>query len=121
MGAFLFSGFWFLYHRMYKEFIVLIVFAIVLSSITQLIGEFAKLAVEIMFSVLIALNANYWFVLSLRSKKYNLAGMAFGDDDDEVKIDVVKNLDNEIFDEKYLNPALKDKPNFLKKFFNNFS
>ena len=47
--------------------------------------------------------------------------MAFGDDDDEVKIDVVKNLDNEIFDEKYLNPALKDKPNFLKKFFNNFS
>lgn len=121
MGAFLFSGFWFLYHKMYKEFFVLIVFTIILNSLTKTLGDSNKLAIEILFIVIIAFNANYWLVQSLNDKSYKLTGMAFGRDDDEVKIDVIKNLDDEVFDEKYLNPSLKKNPNFLKKFFNNFS
>jgi hypothetical protein len=121
LGVFLFSGLWFLYHKMFKEFAVLIVVTVILQSFTALASDFDKTAIEMFFLIMIALNANYWLVQHLKRKSYDFVGMTFANNCDEARNDVVKNLDDEVFAEKYLNPRLDKKPNFLKKILRHFS
>lgn len=111
--AFFFSGLWFLYHKMWKEFAVLALINILFAVSSKISSGFDKAALEFAFIFIIALNANYWFCEKLlKTKNYEFIGLVFGDNAANAKLRFIKNLeaDHEInqteFDDSILNPKL---------------
>lgn len=84
--AFLFSAFWFLYHKMYKEFLLLIAADILFSFYADISSESDKILLQIAFAFIVALNANYLFCEHLKKKGYEFVGLFFGNSYEEAKL-----------------------------------
>jgi len=91
--AFIFSGLWFLYHKMWKEFLVLILINFAFFFLAKISSDFDKIVLEIFYLFLVALNATYWLEQHLRKKGYELAGVAFGADELSAKFNFLQNTD----------------------------
>jgi hypothetical protein len=91
-SAFIFSGLWFFYHRMWRELFALIIINIAFVSLGKILSDFDQSFLEISFLIIIALNANYWLCESLIKKNYEFAGLVFGRDLDEAKLNFITNL-----------------------------
>jgi hypothetical protein len=119
--AFLFSGLWFLYHKMWSEFFVFLLASTALSYGFEFIPEFDKFFLELAFVFIVALNANYWLCENLKNKNYEFVGLVFGGNRTEAKIRFVKNLEADVsasaieFDDSILNPKLHHQMMKLKK------
>ncbi len=81
--AFLFSGLWFLYHKMWREFLLLLLLNCFLVFLAKFLPTFSHISLEIAVALMIALNANYWLIEHLKKKNYMFAGMIFGENFDE--------------------------------------
>lgn len=94
MMAFLFSAFWFLYHKMRKEFFVLLAanFVFVFAGGMNFLSGFEEFFLQISFFFIIALNANYWLVDDLKKRGYEFVGLVFGSDAANARMRFVENL-----------------------------
>ncbi len=114
-SAFFFSGFWFLYHKMWKEFFVLAVINILFIFFAKISSDFDKASLEIAFLFIIALNANYWLCEHLKNKNYEFIGLVFGDNESSAKLRFIKNFEADYkvnpaeFDDSIMNPKLHRK------------
>jgi hypothetical protein len=121
--AFFFSIFWFLYHKMWKESFALLVVNFVFAALgtNAILSGFNKILVELLFTFVIALNANYWLVENLKTRGYEFVGLTFGDGCANAKMRFVKNLTDECksdsleFGNSIINPKLHRKLTKLKK------
>ena len=94
LTAFLFSALWFLYHKMRKEFLVLLLANIVFLYAGKLnfLSGFDKFCLEIAFFFVVAFNANYWLVDDMKKRGYEFVGLVFGSDAADAKLRFVENL-----------------------------
>lgn len=110
--AFLFSGLWFLYHKMWKEFFVLAALNILFVFFSKISSHFDRASLEIAFIFVVALNANYWYCESLKKRGYEFVGLVFGDNHASAKLRFIKNFEADYqvtadeFDDSILNPKL---------------
>lgn len=117
LTAFFFNGLWFLYHKMWREFFALILVDVALS----LFLDIDKIILQISFSAIVALNANYWLMDHLKKKGYEFVGSVFGGDVENAKLRFIRNFEGDInndvteFDDSILNPKLHRKIMKLKK------
>ena len=111
--AFFFSNLWFLYHRMWKEFLVLCVMSIFLTIFAGSWIDFDKIIMELAFALVIGLNANYWRVNHLLRKNHQFCGIIFGNNLAEAKLNLIReygdSLDVVDFDASIINPQLYKK------------
>ena len=91
--AFIFNGLWFLYHKMWKEIIALILINIAFTLFTKIFSYSDKIILELAFIFIVALNANYWLSSNLKKRGYEFIGMAFGNDILSAKFDLLRNYD----------------------------
>lgn len=103
--AFLFSGFWFFYHRMWKEMFVMIAVNFAFVFFAKLSSNLDRSLLEFAFFFLVALNANYWRVEHLKKKNYQLVGLVFGANLVDAKLHFVDGIEDE-FSEAILNPKI---------------
>ncbi|MBU6140700.1 MAG: DUF2628 domain-containing protein [Proteobacteria bacterium] len=101
--AFFFSGLWFLYHRMWKEFLVLIVVNTAFVVLAKISSGLDRALLEAAFLFLVALNANYWRCEHLKKNGYELVGLVFGANKIDAKLHFVEDLEDE-FCETILDP-----------------
>ena len=115
--AFLFGVFWFLYHRMFKEVLILIVMVFLIQQVTRISSEFDKVAIEFILATIIAFNANFWLVQKLKSSGYEFVGMTHSDNMEKAQIEAIKDLDKRVFSEKFIDPTMNKTPHILKKIY----
>lgn len=120
-AAFIFSSFWFLYNKMWKESLVLMatsIFFTVFCASGSLSG-FDETMLEISLLLIIALNANFWLAEDLKKRGYEFVGLVFGSDRVNAKMRFIKSLEGELddieFDDAIMNPKLHRKMMKLKK------
>lgn len=116
--AFFFSGLWFLYHRMWHEFFVLLLIILLFGSSNSLLSGFDKGFLQFAFFLIIALNANYWRCEHLKKNGYEFVGLVFGTDLDNAKLRFVSKYEvdeNPEFADSILNPKLHRKMMKLQK------
>src|SRR5689334_21952273 len=102
-SALFFGGFWFLYHKMWREFLVLLVISYLLVSPHDFLPRFDQVFLIIALGFMVAFNANYWFAEYLKKCGYEFIDLVPGLDCDEARFNFIKN--NELqFDESLLNP-----------------
>jgi hypothetical protein len=97
MMAFLFSAFWFLYHKMRKEFLIMLVanFVFAFAGKYNFLSGFDEVCLQIAFFLVVALNSNYWLVDDLKKRGYEFVGLVFGSDAADARMRFVKNLEDE--------------------------
>jgi hypothetical protein len=115
--AFLFSGLWFLYHRMWVEFLALILINITFAFLGNFSSDFDKIFLEVAFIFILAINANHWLCDHLRKKNYQFVGLVFGTNCENAKLRFIKNFESDSpeFDDAILNPKLYRKMTKLSK------
>jgi len=116
--AFLFSVLWFLYHKMWSEFLAILLVNFLIAYMENFSPAIDKILLEISFIFLVALNANYWLCEHLKKKDYNFVGLVFGRDQIHAKLRFLKNLkadSNPEFDYSITNPKLHRKMLKLQK------
>lgn len=91
-SAFLFSGVWFFYHKMWREFFAIILVNILFSLVAKTISDFDQIAIQCAFAVIIGLNANYWRGKNLLKKDYEFLGSILSQDDCDANLQFVKNF-----------------------------
>lgn len=93
--AFFFNNLWFLYHKMWKEFGVLLLlsFVFILLKSLGILSSSDVFLLEIVMVFMIALNFNYWLVDHLKKQGYEFVGLVFGVDEISAKMRFVKNLE----------------------------
>lgn len=104
-SAFLFSGLWFLYYRMWKDLLALIAVNFAFVFLAKISSSFDRIFLEFGFFFLIALNANYWRADHLKKKGYEFVGLVFGANQIDAKLRFVEGLEDE-FSEAILNPQI---------------
>jgi len=120
-AAFLFSSFWFLYHKMWKEFFALLATSIFLASLPKFVSlsGFDKVMLEIALLLIVALNANFWLTQNLKKRGYEFVGLIFGTDQVNAKVSFMKSLEGELetleFGDAIINPKLHRKMMKLKR------
>lgn len=99
--AFLFSGLWFLYHKMWKEFAVLIATNCALSLLIDFnfISDIDQILLNIALMFLIGFNANKWLFENLKEKGYKFSGAVLEKSCIDAKIHFVKDYANLSLDE----------------------
>ncbi len=97
LSAFLFSGLWFLYHRMWREFLVVLLVNVVITYCDKF-STFDKVFLQLSLALLIAINANQWLVDHLRKHDHTIAGFALGGDKDEAKMQFITSMKLKISD-----------------------
>jgi len=119
--AFIFNGLWFLYHKMYCEFLAIILINFSFTLFENLLSDFDILFLQISFIFIVALNANHWLSEHLKKKNYQFIGLIFGNDLVSAKLRFIKNFEQcgseELieFDDAILNPKLHRQIMKLKK------
>ncbi len=89
--AFIFGGLWFLYHKMWREFALILLLNLLIFHIPAL-SDFDKIMLEIAFNVIIAVNANYWLELRLQKKRgYKFSGMVGAANSVDAKLRLLQN------------------------------
>jgi hypothetical protein len=122
--AFLFGPLWFAYHKMFKEFLILIIINILINNFqsSNLLGNLDILLLQFGFSILIANNANFWRIQSLAHQNYQFSASIVSDSSQEALAKFIKhflssiNFDLTKFDEAIISPkayhnSLKHKKN----------
>ena len=89
--AFLFSGFWFFYHKMWKEAFFLIAINIIFALI---FNGFEQKIFEIIFIFLVAVNAKYWLNEHLKKKGYEFLGLTLGSNLTNARLKFITNLED---------------------------
>lgn len=89
--ALLFSDLWLFYHKMWREFFVLILANFFLATSFQNISGFDKFFLELALVIIVALNANYWLCEHLKKRGYEFMGLVFGHDIAHARIRFLKN------------------------------
>ncbi len=115
--ALVFSGLWFAYHKMWREFFTVILINISFSFLNMFISESDIMLLELFFVIIIAVNANYWLCKHLMQENMEYAGLAFGEDEKDVRKRFFKNWDQKTFefDDSILNPKLHNQIMKLRK------
>lgn len=119
--AFFFSIFWFLYHKMWKEALALVIVDILISILDfqGIVTGSSKILLELLFAVMIAINANYWLVESLKKRGYEFVGLIFGSNMVNAKMRFIKDLESDLdgfeFDDAIINPKTHRRLRKLKK------
>jgi hypothetical protein len=103
--AFCFNILWFLQHKMWKESAALILVNVVFIYIfkNSYFGYLNIITIEFGLSLIIALNANYWYGQSLLNNNYNFYGCAFAKNQEDAKLHFIKNC----FDSKLKNNSIE--------------
>lgn len=109
--ALFFNGLWFFYHKMWREFLVLILVNIIFATFGEVWPSFDKFFLEIALVITIAINANNWLAQHLKNNGYQFVGMFFGRDLEEAQLNFSKsyNINSAEFDDEILNPKLHRK------------
>ncbi|MBL6664775.1 MAG: DUF2628 domain-containing protein [Rickettsiales bacterium] len=115
--AFLFGVLWFLYHRMFKEVLILLLVVMLIQQIASFSSGFDDMLLELGLAVIIALNANFWLIQKLKRDGYEFVGMTKADDIEKARMEVVNDFDKKVFSDKFLDPRLDKKPHILKKIY----
>ena len=89
------NNLWFLYHKMWKEFGVLLLLSFVFMLLKSLgiLSPSDVFLLEIVMIFMVALNFNYWLVDHLKKQGYEFVGLVFGADEISAKMRFVKNLE----------------------------
>jgi hypothetical protein len=105
-AAFILSGIWFLYHKMWREVLLLILLNCALVFLGKFLSTSSATLLEIAFSFMVALNANQYFLDHLKKKNYQFVGVVFGQNLAEAKVNFMGNFkDNPtVFDDAILKP-----------------
>ncbi len=82
--AFVFSGGWLLYKKMWREFLVFLSIFLIISS--GFFSEFEVNFLNFVIAFLLGLNANYLLGNVLQMRGYKLAGVVFSDNAEIAKI-----------------------------------
>ena len=105
--ALLFSPIWFAYHRMWREFFAVIIITLIISHFAISVSPSFDAILQIILCFIIAINANYWFGEFLQKRKdYDFAGVVFGQDLAEAKMNFTHNFGIE-FDDLSFNSLSK--------------
>jgi hypothetical protein len=123
--AFFFGPFWFLYHKMLKEFLILIAVNIVFVNLSQnnFLGNIDFFILHIGFVILVAINANFWRALYLKKKNYQFSSVIISGNCDLALVKFIscfntdKNYDFAKFSDAIINPEVfynKSCLNFFK-------
>ena len=102
--AFIFSGLWFLYHKMWREALLVALLNCVFIFLGKFLSNFDYVSLEIIFAFMIAINANAWLFEHLKKKNYTFVGVIFGNNLAGARVNFLKNYgDNrEAFADKIL-------------------
>lgn len=95
-SAFLFNGLWFLYHKMWKELLAVVLINVVFAKLADFSPGFNNIFLQASLIFMIALNANYWFCQHLINKGYQFSGISFGANCDEARLNFVKNFSDDL-------------------------
>ena len=98
-SAFIFSGLWFLYYKMWKEFLALLCLNLVLTFFDKVFSGFDAAILHLMLAALIAFNANFWLENHLKKLGYEMVGSIFGESEIKAKVRLMESLKLE-FDPK---------------------
>ena len=92
--AFLFSGLWFLFHKMWLNAAVIFAINYLLQSLgnNEVLPKLDVMFLEISFLVIIAYNANHWFGEHLLRRGYKLSGFVLAANKAEARIKAVQAL-----------------------------
>lgn len=119
--AFIFSIFWFLYHKMWKESFVLFIIggAFVFFENSHILYGDNKFFIEILLDFIIALNANHWLCEHYVKKGYKFEGVVFAKNHAQARLRYVQNLDFYVkpseFSDAILDPKMHRKLMKLEK------
>ena len=110
--AFFFGPFWFLYHKMLKEFLILVAVHIVFANLSQnnFLGNIDFFVLQIGFAILVAINANFWRALYLKKQHYQFASAIISSNCDLALVKFIshfsadKNYDFTKFSDAIINP-----------------
>ena len=102
-AAFLLSGIWFLYHKMWKEFYAVMFFTIIGDILFRSLGRSEYLTIELIFFFVIAMNANYWRENDLKKKGYSLEKTVFANNENEAEIGFFSEVSTDQLDDSLLN------------------
>ena len=92
--AFLFSGLWFLFHRMWLNAATIFAINYVLQSFgeAEILSKLDLIFLELSFLIIIAYNANHWFGEHLLRQGYQLSGFVLAANKAEARIKAVQSL-----------------------------
>jgi len=113
-AAFIFWPLWFLYQKMWRELVALVVAIAILGFIPPLSAS-DKILFEIFFAFIIALNANYWYEQHLQNKGYEFLNLVISKNRDEAIFTTKEQYkeshfkNNKNFDDDFLDPKHSDK------------
>jgi hypothetical protein len=98
--AFIFTGLWFLYHRMSKEFFALLAVNLVFGLGEKIFNGFSAAMLQLMLAIVVGFNAEFWLGQHLTKRGYELVRMTFGKNEEEAKLqffcDAKLDFDHEI-------------------------
>lgn len=81
-----FTGLWFLYHRMGKEFLALLATNLAFALGEKIFIGFSAATLQLMLAIVIGFNAEFWLSQHLTKKSYELVSVAFGKNEEEAKL-----------------------------------
>ena len=92
-SAFLFNIFWFVQHKMWKEFATLLLINVIFGIVFQrgFWGGSDPFILEVGLMLIIAINAGYWYGQHLQNHNYQFFGCVFGKNRDEAKLRFIEN------------------------------
>lgn len=92
--AFLFSGLWFLFHKMWLNAATIFAINYILQSFgeAEILSNLDIIFLEFSFLIIIAYNANHWFSEHLLRKGYKVSGFVLAANKAEARIKAVQSL-----------------------------
>jgi hypothetical protein len=113
--AFGFGLLWFLYRKMWRPAIIILLITSLLFYIQdrQIFTDYALTVISLAVSLIIGLNANYWYENYLKQRQYQFFGCIFGKNSALAKLRFIENYlvihpqDSELFCESLFYPDIK--------------
>lgn len=107
--AFIFNAIWFVYHRMWKEIIILLAISFAFGFFAKMSNDFDKASLQLALFFMVSLNANHWLCDKFKRKGYDFVGIVFGNNSTNAKLRFVQKLQKKEFDtdqfgDAFLNP-----------------
>jgi hypothetical protein len=91
LSAFIFTPLWFLYYKMWREFFAVIIFVFLLQFLAEKSLIFDGILLQIILTIMVAFNSNYWLAQHLqKKKKYKFIGAVFGKNNAQARINLVR-------------------------------
>jgi len=115
-NAFFFSGFWFLYHKMWKEFLLITLITISISFSEKILLASDLIFLQFVFFSALAMNANYWFLQHLEKKDYVFIDSVFAKNKLDAHRNFLEEFSSDQFDDEILMLHLREdqKKNFIR-------